>query len=239
MADYSRLKARHPNAKVRNIKRLIAEIRKMESYELVREKARIKPLKIGGRKVTGKMAKDSMGSVASLGKSRMPLVFCMGTWMDSVLRECGEESCGTAACIAGTAGALAARDFAGSKLENPDLQDDLQLVLERGDDLDQDRMQLHWTSVLSGFLGVDRVTSERLSSVGVIRGSAWDDWDGCNRVEPRHAVKLLEKFLETGKIDWLHAMGRNPKTRALTVREKAARKREEKEYENACLAEAA
>ena len=37
---------------------------------------------------------------------------------------------------------------------------------------------------------------------------AGNDYDGNCDVEPRHAVRMLERFLKTGEVDWRRAMGR-------------------------------
>ena len=231
MADYAKLKKLHPRAKVRRIKRLISELRKMIPMDLAHERSRIDPPKIGGRKVTLKMAANSLASVESLGKSNVPISFGMGDWLASVpimFAAHADATCGTSACIAGLAGVLAAREPKAKA--NADLLGFLKDAL-RGDDCDD------WVMVLAEYLGVDHRTACSMTQVsrgedmGV--GPSRDDFDYNRHVGPRHAVRLLEKFLDSGKVDWIHAMGRNSKTRELTQKERKMRVMEEKQFEAA------
>ena len=229
MAGYAKLKKLHPSAKVRSIKRLISALRKMDHVDLAHERARTDPPKINGRKITDAQVERSLASVARIGKSRMPISFSMGHWLSSVPPESffDDASCGAAACIAGLAGALAARE---PKKEHADLR----RYLEKAIDMDDPG---EWTKVLAEYLGVDRMTASFMTTVfvGESRGveTSASDRDTNLDVAPRHAARLLEKFLETGKVDWIHAMGRNSNTRELTQKERKERKLEEAQLEAA------
>ena len=99
-----------------------------------------------------------------------------------------DPACGTAACIAGFAGALTARGR---------MEDDVVHLLDAAV-----RTGHGWNYVLAGFLGVDALTARSMVSVD----AGWGIGNG--RVRPRHAVRLLDTFLETGEVDWVKAMGR-------------------------------
>ena len=198
--DHSKAKKLHPKLKVRNVKKLIGAIREADSLELARARAAREPLKVGRRNA---VCRDAVvRSVEDIGKSKVPLVFFMATWInpapvDPVMGIVDPESsrwakarkeptCGTAACIAGFAAALMP-DSAVPRVN---------WAIRRGEG---------WDRLLAEFLGVDDWTAATMTNLGLSdRGCG-----AVNReVQPRHAVRLLEIFLETGKVDWLRAMGR-------------------------------
>ena len=193
--DYAAAKKRHPKLKVRNVRRLIRAIREADSLDLARAKAERKPLKIGRRRAVCRDAE--IESATDIGRSKVPLVFFMGKWMSpapvdarlAVTCISGEPACGTAACIAGFAGALTP--------ESKRSLVDEAIWSITGD---------NWIFVLAEFLGIDFHTATDMISTGGCLGDAGVyDWN----VKPRHAVRLLENFLETGKVDWFKAMGVN------------------------------
>ena len=218
MTDHSELKKRHPKAKVRNIKRLIAAIREMDHVDLAFERARINPPKINGRKITDAQVERSLENVTRLGKSKVPISFNMKTWIGSG-DSFGGLTCGAAACICGVAGALASREP--KTRANAELRKTVNKAIKL-------QIGAAWRSALAEFLGIDYEASARMSSVVAYDciGRHMIDQDYNGNVEPRHAVKMLERFLETGKVDWWHAMGRNRKTKGLTRAEAKLRKEE-------------
>ena len=199
--DYSKAKKLHPKLKVRNVKRLIAAIRKSEHLDLAMAKARKNPLKIRGQIAC--VSDATFYSAESMADSRVPLVFHMPTWMDAAavdpdramrMPKVDSPVCGTAACIAGFAGDLMARG--GALDSEAKRRVEFAICVNHG-----------WNTILADFLGIDKKTAERMTSATV------DGWAnpgfGNEDVRPRHAVRLLEIFLETGMVDWLKAMGRS------------------------------
>ena len=223
-SKYAKLKERHPHANVRNIKRLIAVIKESDHWKVGREKARIKQPKANGGDLMWSMAYKASGNVRALGEGNVPLLFDMTNWMQAMTTENMDitpedvdmwngsvmdveslHSCGTAACIAGFAGALMARSRHTGMLEQ---------ALRFGH-------ALHWEAVISEFLGIGGTAVRQLVSVGECPDHNCD-------VMPRHAVRLLETFLETGRVDWAKAMGwkRYEFEWILTKKEQAARIRD-------------
>ena len=211
---YAKLKKLHPNAKVRSIKRLIKAIGDSEIWEIEMIKAIQKPKKAGGEIVTRSLANQAIKSAAELGKAGIPMAFDMTDYMtapenpfihgvsDAPLAKGGFRicpTCGTAACIAGFAGALAARS--GTDPRSAEMRR-LNGVLRNGQSATDSASSASWTQVLADFMGIDGDVANKMISV---RHSSPDFNED---VKPRHAVKLLEKFLETGRVDWDHAMGR-------------------------------
>lgn len=227
--DHSKLKKLHPKAKVGNIKRLIKAIR--ESEHMHAAEAKHLPFnecpKINGREMTVSMTTvESAKKLSSNMNSNVPLVFNMCMWLEPAfiyLRKCKRrktghrsqyQSCGTAACIAGFAGALMAKGNPG--------RNHCKII----DDAIGDKNYMSWSIVLAEFMGIEASIAEKMTSV--------QDYVPCDMnhiVRPRHAVKLLEKFLDTGKVDWMHAMGRRRNSRGiLTKAEMAMRIREAGRY---------
>ena len=187
--DYAKLKKLHPKAKVGNIKRLIRAIGNSGHWEAEMLDACRKPRKVGGRALTLDMAKDAISSTENLGKTRVPMTFDMTDFMYVPrIRRTGGPSCGTAACIAGFAGALASRGSAAGdcRLDG--------LLRNKGS-------KVSWVGILADFMGIDKHTANKMISVG-----CHEDFN--DNARPRHAVKLLEIFLATGNVDWRRAMGR-------------------------------
>ena len=200
--DYSKAKKLHPNLKVGNAKRLIAAIRKADSLELALAKAKKGPPKIGNQIFF--MHDVELYSATDMAESRLPLVFHMPTWMDAVAvnpaawaraPDRDMPTCGTTACIAGFAGSLMAR---GRGLEDKArAQITFAVCTNHG-----------WNWVLAEFLGIDEFTAERMSSAEFGEVGERDCMAFRNEnVRPRHAARLLEIFLKTGKVDWARAMG--------------------------------
>ena len=167
-SDYTKLKKRHPKAKVRNIKRLIEAIRKSEHVSCARNMPEFDEMKIPE-------SKRYSSSDFSVAGGSIPVAFDHSLWVESMYSR-GGHFCGTAACVAGFAYILQAR----------------------GGDL-PGRRSRGISKSLAAFIGVNHKTAMRIS-----RGPAFSSND---RVWPRHAVALLENFLETGKVDWRHAFG--------------------------------
>ena len=225
--DYSKAKKLHPKLKVGNVKRLIAAIRKADSLEMAMAKAKKSPLKIGNHFVF--MHDVELYSATDLAKSKVPLVFHMPTWMDPVaanpadwLRRPDRDmpTCGTAACIAGFAGSLMARDRS--------LDDKARNIIGFAICTNSG-----WTRILAEFLGIDEFTAERLSSAE--REDRHRMSFRNENVRPRHAARLLEIFLKTGKVDWARAMGMKKVGMEfrMTVAEKAMARKDMKALEDA------
>ena len=199
--QYAAVKKKHPNLKVRNAKKLIEAIRESDPVDLARARAEKNPLKVNGRIV---VCTDTMvESADEIRKSKFPLVFDMETWLGAAEVPNTEyrfayetASCGTAACIAGFAGALMMRGR-GKKSES-----DVRLVDRVAGAHGPNR---GWVLVLAEFLGIDPETARAMTTTddSVALGGVGD-----HDVRPRHAVRLLEIFLETGRVDWVNAMGR-------------------------------
>ena len=213
--DYARAKKLHPKLKVRNVKRLIREIRRSAPVEMARARAVREPLKVGRREA---VCRDAyIGAADDIGKSRVPLVFNMTNWMVPEPVERGlmgislsrvTPTCGTAACIAGFAAALTPKS--GRFLVDKALRHCSHRT---------------WERVLADFIGVDEETADKMTGTDLAHMQVFN-----SHVLPRHAVKLLEIFLETGKVDWARAMGRK-KDGEVTKAEAAALRREEMEME--------
>ena len=207
--DYSKAKKLHPKLNVRSAKRLIAAIRGSERSP---GSFRILPVKSGGRPATPSMLRTD-GSLAKSG-GNYPIYFDMDKWMSVVESKrprdgSGSGACGTAACIAGFAYVLRAQE--GKKPRHATMAGFRSWT-------SRTRGVAVWSSMvkaLADYLGVDAKTAERMASVSLsARGL-----DDSNRdVEPRHAVRMLESFLETGEVEWSRAMGRK-KDGTLTVAE--------------------
>ena len=181
MTDYSKLKDLHPEAKVGNIKRLIAAIRRSESvpaippisdyaddfhYSNISDSPRMKH----SRNLSGR-GPDRVG-------------FEMGSW----IQKCGPEKgeCGTWACIAGFAHIM------GGGKRVP-------------------RSGGEWVNAFAEFTGL---TGDNLKTAHAICAPAWmteknpSPWRmEYGRLRASHAVRLLERLLETGKVDWGAARG--------------------------------
>ena len=197
--DYSKAKKLHPKLKVRNVKRLIAAIREADSLQLARAKAKREPLMVGNRAALCSDARIERAE--GIGNRKVPLVFCMAAWMHPASTHerhvtrfgeihaysGSEPTCGTAACIAGFAGTLMPKSWL------PAVEKAV-----RSDDCHR------WESILAEFIGVDERTADEMTSTNLSHAGIYN-----HHVQPRHAVRLLENFLETGKVDWFKAMGRS------------------------------
>ena len=211
MADYSKLRARFPKAKVGNIKKLIAAIRRSDTaLDPLVMKHRINKPGITAFPLSGETDPASWSSrlksraagvrVSSNVSGRGPgrVGFAMSDWINVYASEKGHE-CGTTACIAGFAYMLGEGKGMNSE------------VAKFGKFADYNKH-------LGKFIGVDGSPEGifLIRSITMYRPS----------VRPRHVVSLLERFLETGKIDWDLAMGVNPRTGDPTARERAKRAKE-------------
>ena len=218
--DYSRAKTLHPNLKVGNVKRLIKAIRESDHLVLAKAKAEREPLKIGKRRAKCRDA-EKIFSTGDIGKSGLPLVFSMENWMTAapvdpdsscINYDLDEPACGTAACIAGFAGALMP--------ESKGFMVKEAIMSPIGEP---------WIEVLGEFLGIDYHTAYRMTSADTGDAGVYN-----YHVKPRHAVRLLENFLKTGKVDWMKAMGVKKRGRwnySSTKIEAAALRREARELE--------
>ena len=202
--DYTKLRKLHPKAKVGNIKSLIKMIEDSGYWKTDLLNARIDPPKVNGRRVTYSMASRSINGARAMKKSRVPISFNMSTF-GRVARDEDGHVCGTAACSAGFAVMLSAR-AARSKA-----------ALDRIDDQS-------WESTLADFMGIDAITADDMTAVGGPCPESNGD------VKPRHAVRLLEIFLETGEVDWARALGWRKAAGGLAMT-KAEEKMREKETE--------
>ena len=205
--DCCRAKAKHPDLKPENVRRLIDAIRAAVPRSLARQKPLFAE---GGRPMDRDetMARNAVVDPAGLDSESVRVCFSLSHWIDYVgARGFSRHSCGTAACISGFAHIM--------------LEGDRGKSVRCGKDLGQENA----LKSLAEFVGVER---PHALNMAMCRTE-----DGNDEVQPRHAVALLERFLDTGEIDWMHAMGRvknwgkqgKGKTR-LTEREEAMRARE-------------
>lgn len=216
MTEYAMAMKKHPNLNVRNVKRLIERIR-------------------GSMPMRLRMASGVKHNVRyfDLSSERNLLDFNM----NRVLLEFDQSGypfnfrhCGIAGCIAGFACVLNEEDrIAGMPKW---------LKFFMGTNITMRKMQKRRKKeyrdevfAMSRFMGIDIMTSMELFYY--CGHSADTDRD----VQPRHAAKLLERLLETGDVDWNHAMGRK-KNGDLTKEEERIRKREAEEIDMAKKASA-
>ena len=130
-------------------------------------------------------------------RSRHPMFFDMTKWFNLVKSNRPDDPiCGTAACIAGFAYALSL------KAERDGRPGSAAHIVQRP----------VGTMTLADFLGVEYATAREMASIQhlVSERSHGFDFDVDSDVEPRHAARMLEIFLETGHVEWRRAMGRNP-----------------------------
>ena len=218
---YSKAKKLHPNLKVRNAKRLIEAIRKSEPSP---DHFTMPPAESGGKIVRRFMLRTD-GSLTRSG-DRLHIYFDMTFWINAVRAsatpppgiakkelfyegESHEPVCGTAACIAGFAYILQARDAAkkGTRAKYRTMAAIEKMT--RGED--HEKFRIDMLGALENFLGVDQPTALRMSDLTPqVHGLDESGWghDYNSNVEPRHAARMLEIFLETGFVEWKKAMGR-------------------------------
>ena len=198
MTDYSRAKKLHPNLKVRNAKALIAEIRRAEPSPgfFTHPPARKKngdPVRPHMLRTDGKLMRSG---------EKYPIYFDMCQWfreLDS--NQKGDDSvCGT---VAGFAFVLKNRQDA-KRGKRPRVAS-VPAFTKRAAHSDSGVWGT-MVGALEEFLGVDAATATMMSSIYGARRRCVDDSN--DDVEPRHAVAMLEHFLETGEVDWNRAMGR-------------------------------
>ena len=204
MADYSKAKKLHPNLKVRNAKALIAEIRRAEWSP---GSGALPPARTGdGSPLREPIMRMDGSLTVSGGGGKYPIYFDMCEWLQTVESNQHDDDsvCGTAACIAGFAYVLTFRQEAIRGIPH-----DATIAIFRKW---RREMNGHWVygmvMILAKFLGVDYATAKRMSSLNDDMGFTTCIDDSDSDVEPRHAVAMLEHFLETGKVDWNRAMGR-------------------------------
>ena len=209
--QYAKAMQKHPNLNVRNVERLIERIGESVSWRK------------GRAMVDGELRPDRTCkeiAEADMRGGRNPLDFGMHVVAGHYDRRRNGDIalCGTAACIAGFARALRVEDrmgFLGFLIKPKVTLDRIKnrswmgLFCDNNSDL-----------LLAKFIGVKPRVASRMFLC--------ECSDPNHIVEPRHAVKLLQKFLKTGKVDWKHAMGRK-KNGNLTKAEERLRRAEEKE----------
>ena len=188
----------HPKFNLANARRLIAALSNADSAEIAREK----PLEFNGsfaaRGDIFHLPVDP-GSAERRNPKRVPVAYnqrawsCMlqtETWASNSTPMTWSNSCGTAACIAGFAWLLREAD----KGEGVEAH---RFVEELADGIGPDASM----DALEEFLGIDRDASSQMS--GTLPCLLLDG----HSVQPRHAVAMLERFIETGKVDWVRALG--------------------------------
>ena len=214
MTDYSKLKARFPNAKVGNIKRLIAAIRRSEGsdgavalWRAWRDDARrdtasgpqrISRHCIDSRGATSRRIRAKADTNVS-GRGSGRVGFSMNGWIN--IYESDHE-CGTCACIGGFA-----------------------YLLGDGRDAETPPASIKFDEHFADFIGIDYRTIKGWSTAKEI---CIPSDHRMSDVRPRHAVALLERFLETGVVEWDRAMGINSRTGDPTNREMRERRREDR-----------
>ena len=200
----AKARAKHPGLKPENVRRLIDAI----GGSVPRSMAQQRPLFAeGGRPLDRKetMRRNVAIGADAADSGSIPVCFDLGTWIDYVgSRGFSRHSCGTAACISGFAHIM--------------LEGDRGESVRCGDEL---RQQGAIKSLME-FVGVKRSVAFAIANCMTA--------DRNEAVQPRHAVALLERLLDTGDVDWHRAMGRvkNRLGRGseMTKRERALRARE-------------
>ena len=202
MADYSKLKSIHPRAKVGNIKRLIAAIRRsgnvqnLDSWILMHGNGRMGRFRFKYDTAFSQPRFEYSANLSGRGDDRVG--FSMDHWIQTCKLEKGGD-CGTWACIAGFAH-----------------------ILDTGGDSTAGIKS--WVSYFAEFTGL--LDDDEVTAFSICHPPTMD----CD-VRPRHAVRLLEILLETGELDWERAMGTNPRTGRLTREEATMQKREKREMD--------
>ena len=176
----------HPDFNLANAHRLIAALRGAAHVNI----ACVTPLEIDGSHVTKEDVLDRSVDIEGSDPERIPVAFNHGSWsMHLRDRIDPRYSCGTAACIAGFAHLLLQADK-GRTLSVRDMSRlsasaDKKTTVVRS---------------LAEFLGTSIAAAERISEMpDMLSGSS---------VKPRHAVAMLEYFIETGNVEWDHAIGK-------------------------------
>ena len=171
----------HPNFNLKNARRLIAALQRSVPARIARER----PMEIGGSPVIPvdilHMAVDAEGT----DPKGVPLAYHQASWGSMVKDSLApSNSCGTAACIAGFAFLMLKADK-GAKARVVDL-------VTGSVDVYKGKMD-----ALAEFLGVSLFEARCMST------------PHCEGVmpQPRHAVAMLERFVETGEADWHSACG--------------------------------
>ena len=203
--DCAKAKARHPGLKPENVRRLIDAI----GASIPRRLAQQKPLFAEGGRPMDRgetMSRNAVVDPAGLGPESIRVSFSLVHWIEYIgARGFSRHSCGTAACISGFAHIM--------------LRGDSGKSVRCGKELGQERA----LKSLGEFIGVERKHAREMAMCRTD--------DGNDAVQPRHAVALLERFLDTGEIEWRRAMGREkdwgrPGKTRLTEREEALREDE-------------
>ena len=187
--EYAEAMAENPNLNPRNVERLITAISQSDPIEI----AQLKPMVRDGKPVSRKAAMKRNVSMGMADPGRIPLVYDQSEWMGALDDEYDRgHPCGTIACIAGFAFVMTEQD-AGRDTSAAVM---LKKISRRTPQNISDFMTL----IFAKFIGVERHIANLMSS---------DDYlpfDKCS-AQPRHAVAMLEWFLETGKVDWRRARG--------------------------------
>ena len=202
MADYSKLKARFPKARVGSIKRLAAALRRAESVPSMDEWRFARRGKRGRSSGETIMSNSKMKHSFNLtGRGADRVGYDPVAWINTIRN--GKE-CGTWACIAGFAHIM------------------------RGPGWPSPRSSEEWRVALAEFIGMEGKEGRREAFEIQFGGmcSNYRDPEMLTIPAARHAASLMEHFLKTGEVDWDRALGMNPKTKKLTRRETALRNAE-------------
>ena len=182
----------HPNFNLKNARRLIAALRNAVPEMVARER----PMEINGSPATkGDLLNLRVDIACAEGQDppkRVPVAYAQGTWASALKDRANHmHSCGTAACIAGFAWLLREKDR-GSEVTVSEFMKAGGTSLRKHPHAMED--------VLAEFLGVSIGAAKRMSAhtrVFFLHHSP----------QPRHAVAMLEWFMETGEVDWWRASG--------------------------------
>ena len=184
----------HPNFNLKNAHRLIAALRNAAPMDIARER----PLEINGfpaarRDVLHLPVDPASGDRRDQG--RVPVAYNQGAWSCMVLtKSWTPDSCGTAACIAGFAWLMRESD--------------------KGEDVSADRFVTELSARAGGYSCMDALKD--FLGISLHAASLMSDTTPCSlldspldrrSVQPRHAVAMLEGFIEAGRVDWVRALG--------------------------------
>ena len=173
----------YPDFNMANARRLIAALRRAEPADVACER----PMEIGGSPLDRSSILDMAASAEGTHPGAAPLAYNQSTWGTIVYHPWGSRVpahvCGTAACIAGFAWLMReadrGRDVSVEGLASSNNEDN------------------EMVCALAEFLGVGESAASRMSI----------NQCGAFRPHPRHAVAMIERFIETGRVDWQRAIG--------------------------------
>ena len=190
--------ALHPNFKLKNARRLITALWRSVPARIARER----PLLVNGSHVDDRDIAHMEIDADGKRPDRIPLAYDQETWGSAIVfRRDLKHSCGTAACIAGFAWLLREADTDGGVT----MTSFMEAVRARSDiRSDMDPRTCAMENALAGFLGVSIDAARRMSACELN-----------SQIQPRHAVAMLEDFIETGRVDWRRALGRTEVRRTM------------------------